>query len=418
MPLNNDPGETILIVDDEESVRKTFQEWLDSAELGCRILCAPDAEAALLLADQHTIDLAILDWNLGAGNDGLRLLEDLYLFNPDVAAILVTGFADQATPLDAMRIGVRDYLDKNQDLDRDTFLQTVQKQLERIRPAKRERRLHQGLVAFREAVEKILPLVESTAALNEPLSLPEAIRRLFQLLLDLTAAQDGVLVVHAYDPARQPAKLYEAYDASGNRLETELVPFERSLAGSLTALDQPLATVQLDNSGADLQTFERGRHSLLAAPLQVAPGYQVVVELFDKRDGAFEEADRRVVQAAAVLGAEVLRQFLAQRHTSRMLLEAVRAALGAGDSLAQSLRAGSAPRADQPPSAAVLEQLRRSLQANPTTVTGADEALRLAEAVRVLAVRHGPAAVHYCTRLIEGVRDLLEAVTGPGEGGS
>ena len=33
-----------------------------------------------------------------------------------IVAILVTGFAHQATPLDALRMGVRDYLDKNQDL--------------------------------------------------------------------------------------------------------------------------------------------------------------------------------------------------------------------------------------------------------------------------------------------------------------
>ena len=96
-----------------------------------------------MLANQHTVDLAVLDWNLGAGNDGLRLLEDLYLFNPDVVAIMITGFAQQATPLDAMRIGVRDYLDKNQDLSRDTFLHAVRRQLEQIRPAKRARHLHQ-----------------------------------------------------------------------------------------------------------------------------------------------------------------------------------------------------------------------------------------------------------------------------------
>src|SRR5262245_46700229 len=138
--------ETVLVVDDEEPVRKTFREWLEGADLGCRVLTAPDAEAALVQANQHTIDLAILDWNLGAGNDGLRLLEDLYLFNADVVAIMITGFAHQATPLDAMRMGIRDYLDKNQDLDRDAFLTAVRKQLDHIRPAKRERRLHARLV--------------------------------------------------------------------------------------------------------------------------------------------------------------------------------------------------------------------------------------------------------------------------------
>src|SRR5437764_3369426 len=155
MPSGSDSAETILIVDDEESVRKTFREWLESANLGCRILSAADAESALVQANQHTIDLAILDWNLGAGNHGLQLLEDLYLFNPDVVAIMITGYAHQATPLDALRMGVRDYLDKNEDLDRDKFLASVRRQLERVRPANRERKLQHSLLAFREAVEKV-----------------------------------------------------------------------------------------------------------------------------------------------------------------------------------------------------------------------------------------------------------------------
>src|SRR5262249_15168807 len=186
-------------VDDEEPVRKTFREWLEGAALDCRIRVAADAEAALLQANQETIDLAILDWNLGAGNDGLQLLEDLYVFNPDVVAIMITGFAHQATPLDAMRMGVRDYLDKNQDLSRTTFLNAVRRQLDRIRPAKRERQLHRGLVVFRAAVEKVLPLVQSAAALNDPVPLPQAIGSLFRFLLRTTQARDGVLIARSYD---------------------------------------------------------------------------------------------------------------------------------------------------------------------------------------------------------------------------
>src|SRR5439155_19252918 len=137
-------------------------------------------------AEKQPIDLAVLDWALGAGEDGLELLRDLQTFQPDVVAIMITGYANKATPLDAMRMGVRDYLDKTQDLTRDTFLAAVRRQLDRIRPAKRERRLHQTLVAFREAVEKILPLVQSAAALNDPVPLPEAVASLFRFLLRTT----------------------------------------------------------------------------------------------------------------------------------------------------------------------------------------------------------------------------------------
>src|SRR5262245_59532859 len=99
--------DTVLIVDDEDGVRRTFKDWL-ADEPGVEVLAAADAETALNLANQNPVDLAILDWNLGSGSDGLQLLEDLAEFHPDVVAILVTGFAHQATPLDALRMGVRD----------------------------------------------------------------------------------------------------------------------------------------------------------------------------------------------------------------------------------------------------------------------------------------------------------------------
>ncbi|MBV9123100.1 MAG: response regulator [Planctomycetes bacterium] len=413
--------ETILIVDDEEPVRRTFREWLDSAGLNCRILVAADAEAALVLANDHVIDLAILDWNLGAGNDGLQLLEDLFLFNPDVVAIMITGYAHQATPLDAMRMGVRDYLDKNQNLDRTSFLTAVRRQLDRIRPAKRERRLHQTLVAFGETVQKILPLVQSAAALNDPVPLPEAIRSLFRFLLRTTGARDGVLLVRHYDPERQPAEVCRVYDAAGAPLTVNLVPFARSVAGSAVTLQQPCAMSPLPKTAGgamELQPFERGRHSLLAAPLAVAPGVHVVLELFDKQgpkdqieEGGFTEADQRLVGAAADFGAEMLRQALAERQTHSVLFDALGAALGATDSVAESLHSKAPQGPEEPPLPEVLDQLREGLSTSPGTALDADDTLRLAEAVRVLALRHGTPAVRHCIRLVEDLRELLDTIT-------
>src|SRR5262245_36869069 len=215
MPIPSDDVDSILLVEDEDSVRKTFREWLESAHLPCRILTAADAESALIQANHNPVDLAILDWNLGSGSDGLQLLEDLSVFHPDVVAILVTGFAHQATPLDALRMGVRDYLDKNQDLNRDTFLRAVQRQLDRIAPAKRQRAFNQSLKEFREAVEKILPLVQATTALNDPVPLPHAIASLFRFLLRATGAADGALLVRYADGNSES---YHAYGADGQLL--------------------------------------------------------------------------------------------------------------------------------------------------------------------------------------------------------
>jgi ActR/RegA family two-component response regulator len=424
-----DTPETVLIVDDEEPVRRTFREWLEEARLGVHILAAADAEEALRLANQQTIDLAILDWNLGAGNDGLQLLEDLYVFNADVVAIMITGYAHQATPLDAMRMGVRDYLDKNQDLDRATFLNAVGRQLDRIRPARRQKRLHAGLVAFREAVGRVLPLVQTAAALNDPLSLPEAVASLFRFLMESTGARDGVLLVRSYDEQRQPAELCRVYDPRGTELEAPAVPFARSLAGAAASMGQahlldlgrPEALASAAQLAVELQPFERGRRALLVAPLTAGPGFQVVVELFDKKSQAgFTPADRDLVTAAADFGGEVLRHALAERQTHRVLFEAINAALGASDSLSETLhadhrdeagRSPGPPRAAGPPPAAVMEQLQESLAEDGPRTVAADDTLRLAEAVRVLALRHGPAAVRHCVQVVEGLRNLLDALT-------
>jgi len=412
--------ETILIVDDEEPVRKTFREWLDHAGLDCSILVAADAESALLQANQAAIDLAILDWNLGAGNDGLQLLEDLYVFNPNISAIMITGYAHQATPLDAMRMGVRDYLDKNQDLNRASFLNAVRRQLDRIRPAKRERQLHTSLMAFREAVEKVLPLVQSAAALHDPVQLPDAIRSLFRFLLKTTAARDGVLIVRSYDAVRTPAEIVRVYSAAGQPLQAELTPFSLSIAGTVVSMQEPCAMEQLDRAAAsaalELQPFERGRRSLLAAALAVAPGMHVVLELFDKQgpDGeiVFSSADRSLVGAAADFGAEMLRQALGERQTQRLLFDAVDSALRASDSVADSLQGGSEQRRQEPPPAAVMDRLREGLSATTGHAVNAEDTLRLVEAVRVLALRHGTPAVQHSIRLVESLRQLLDAVTG------
>jgi two-component system, NtrC family, nitrogen regulation response regulator NtrX len=421
MAQGTEPAETILIVDDEEPVRRTFREWLTGANLPCRILAAADAESALEQADRHTIDLAVLDWHLGDGGDGLTLLKDLYAFNPDVVAIMVTGYANRATPLDAMRMGVRDYLDKNHELNRESFLRAVRQQLDQIRPAKRERQLHRSLVAFRDAVEKILPLVQSAEALNDPVPLPEAVASLFRFLLQTTRARDGVLVVRHYDPAASPAESCRAYDAHGRPLDVLLVPFARSVAATAVSLQEPCAMTRPDQATAsgtvELQPFEKGRASLLAAPLAVAPGVHVVLELFDKQGGpgkegaAFTDEDQRLVRAAADFGAELLRHALAQRQTHQVLFDAVDAALKASTSVTQTLSGSPAQRPEQPPPLAVMDQLRAGLHAAGATV-GADETLRLAEAIRVLAIRHGPPAVEHCIRLVQSLRELLDKVTG------
>src|SRR5207247_7301902 len=132
-------------------------------------------------------------------------------------------------------MGVRDYLDKNQDLGRETFLTAVRRQLERIRPAKREWHLHQSLLAFRESLEKVLPLVQSSAALNDPVPLPQAVRSLLLFFIRMTQAGDGILLVRTQDPAKAEGECVRVYDTTGTALDVPTIPFSRSVAGTASS---------------------------------------------------------------------------------------------------------------------------------------------------------------------------------------
>jgi hypothetical protein len=328
-----------------------------------------------------------------------------------LVAILVTGFAHQATPLDALRMGVRDYLDKNQDLNRESFLAAVRKQLDRIIPAKRHRQFLSGLMQFREALEKVLPLVQSTATLNDPVPLPDAVRNLFRFLIRSTASIDGVLV--ARHVTSDGVERFVAFGPDGKALPPPAVPFHRSLAATVLSMNEPcvMLAAELSSLGAvELQPFERNRQNVLAAPIPVSSGTHVVVELFDK-PGGFTLEDRRLAAASADFAGELLRQAMSERQTQRLLIDAVGAALKASEEVAAGLPTDHSDAATPLP-ASVMDRLKAGLDDSAGSIVDADTSLQLAEAVRELAVRHGPAAVRHCVRLVRSVKDMLDETAG------
>lgn len=402
-------AETVLIVDDEEPVRRTFRDWLTQAGWGVNVVAMADAEEALKYAQSNSVDLAVLDWNLGMGSDGLQLLEDLVEFHPDLVAIMVTGFAHQATPLDALRMGVRDYLDKNQELTRETFLAAVRKQLDRIAPAKRQREFTDGLRQFRESVGRILPLVQSTAALNEPVPLPEAVKHLFRFLVRLTGAADGAMV--ARHIPEDGEERFLAFSPDGKMLPTLPIPFGRSLAATVLSMNEVCILMQEDLATlgpVDLQPFESGHEVLLASPVTVADGTHVVIELFDK-PGGFSASDRQMLSGTSEFCTEILRHALAERQTQRLLINAVEAALKVSEKAVGVGESDSLP-------AEVMNQLRDDLNRTANRVVDAETSLELAEAIRELAVRHGSSSVKHCLKLVGDVRAMLDELSGEWNG--
>ncbi len=105
----------VLAVDDEQSILKLLERELNSPE---RIVnTARSAQQARRMMAKNEYDVLILDIKLPDGN-GLDLYTEFKAKEPDVEVILITGHGDINSAVEAMRIGVYDYITKPFKLDR------------------------------------------------------------------------------------------------------------------------------------------------------------------------------------------------------------------------------------------------------------------------------------------------------------
>src|SRR6266851_422171 len=116
----------VLVVDDEDEVRRVSADLL-TAE-GMVVTTACDGVEALARVAADTPDIVVLDVQMPR-LDGIGTLQRLRADTPDVAVIMVTGHADVATAVAAMRLGAYDFLLKPLMLD--DFVPTVRRAMER-----------------------------------------------------------------------------------------------------------------------------------------------------------------------------------------------------------------------------------------------------------------------------------------------
>ncbi len=99
----------ILIIDDEENIRKTVELFLKSAGHSCQK--AADSTEALQKNRQNRFDAAFLDLRLGNDN-GLDLIQPLLKETPCLKIIVMTAYSSVDTAVSAMKLGAFDYIGK------------------------------------------------------------------------------------------------------------------------------------------------------------------------------------------------------------------------------------------------------------------------------------------------------------------
>jgi DNA-binding NtrC family response regulator len=105
---------SILIVDDEESVRDSLYNWF--LEDGYEVECAEDAKKALSMLESRDFDIILADLKM-PGMDGLEMQRRIRALNKEVIVIIMTAFASVDSAVRALKEGAYDYITKPFDPD-------------------------------------------------------------------------------------------------------------------------------------------------------------------------------------------------------------------------------------------------------------------------------------------------------------
>jgi DNA-binding NtrC family response regulator len=123
------PTARVLIVDDEESIRRLVSKWTDIS--GYEVKAASSAEAALLIMHAWTADVVVCDIRMPRYS-GVWLIEHLRTLYPSVSIVISTGYGE-IDPALMVRARITGYLAK--PYDRDTLIASLDHAMESRRAA-------------------------------------------------------------------------------------------------------------------------------------------------------------------------------------------------------------------------------------------------------------------------------------------
>ncbi|HCM58955.1 MAG TPA: Fis family transcriptional regulator [Bacteroidales bacterium] len=214
---------SILIVDDEDSVRDSLLNWF--IEDGYEVEAAENAKKALQLLEHRVFNIILVDIKM-PGMDGLELQRRIKALNSESIVIIMTAFASVETAVQALKDGAYDYVTKPFDPDDLSHL---------IRNAGAQISLSKE----NEALKKRVTTLED---IDDIIGQSEAIRRLLEQIESVAQSNSSVIItgesgtgkelvaraIHANSPRRYfPLVSVHCGALTESLLESELFGHEK-----------------------------------------------------------------------------------------------------------------------------------------------------------------------------------------------
>ena len=121
------PFPNLLLADDEEMTRRRLARVLEKEDW--KVFQASDGEEALNVFQQTKIDIVLLDIKMPK-KDGIQTLHEMRNITANFEAIILTGYGDESSAIQAMRDGAINFLKKPIDLDQ--MVVSVEKAIEKL----------------------------------------------------------------------------------------------------------------------------------------------------------------------------------------------------------------------------------------------------------------------------------------------
>ncbi len=161
---------SILIVDDEDSVRDSLFSWF--IEDGYSVECAENANSALSKLENNNFDIILTDIKM-PGMDGLEMLKRIKSLKKESIVIVMTAFATVDTAVQALKDGAFDYITK--PFDPDDLSHLIRNASKLISLANENESLKERVITLEnveniignsEAIKKVLQEVENVSQSN------------------------------------------------------------------------------------------------------------------------------------------------------------------------------------------------------------------------------------------------------------
>ena len=177
----------ILLVDDEPTVREVRSR--DLTDEGYDVLTAETGQRALDIAASEELDLVICDVRLPDIN-GIEILRRIKAGQREVRTIIITGYASETTPVDAIKLGVNDYLLK--PFEYDEFINAVNNNIEHLRLQRENEALKAKLIEANRALQR--ELGQSPVFMKEFIGESEAIQNVHRAIMKAAPTNISVII--------------------------------------------------------------------------------------------------------------------------------------------------------------------------------------------------------------------------------